>query len=58
MDFGDLYRTMERTFISKSKEIPENIKYHKLKVKITVKPSQYDMSFYMWGNYMVDFTDY
>ena len=42
-------------YLLNQNEIPENIKYHKLKVKVTVKPSV-STSIYMWGNYVVDFT--
>ena len=43
----------EKYLLVNQNEIPENIKYHKLKVKVE---KQYDMSIYMWGNYVVDFT--
>lgn len=46
----------EKYLLVNQNEIPENIKYNKLKVKITVELSQYDISIYMWGNYMVNFT--
>ena len=50
-DYGEKYLLINQNAID------DKIKYNKLKVKIKVNVTEFDMSFYMWGNYIVDFIE-